>query len=67
MEINIDRGNGIEQMDTSLLTDTSSVVDNDNEHTKITEYQLDGVVVHRSVHVHLKKGTNSISTAGGLI
>lgn len=67
MEITIDRGNGIEMMDTSLLEDTSSVVDNDNELTKITEYRLDGKIVHRSVHVHLKQGLSSAGTAGGLI
>ena len=67
MLINIDRGNGIEQMDTSLLTDTSSVVDNDNEYTAITEYQLNGVTVHRSVHVHLKQGLKSTGISGGFI
>jgi len=32
------------------------VIDNENETTKATEYWVEGVLVHRSVHVHLKKG-----------
>ena len=32
------------------------IIDDDNEITKITEYWLEGVQIHRSVHVHLKKG-----------
>ena len=67
MEITIDRGNGIEMMDTAHLDNTSSVVDNENELTKITEYLLEGKVVHRSVHVQLKQGLISTGTAGGLI
>lgn len=64
MLINIDRGHGIEQMDTDLLEDTSHVIDNDHEHTKVTEYRLDGQIVHRSVHVHLKHGLDAQPVAG---
>ena len=42
-------------MDTSLLEHRSGEVDNDNEFTTWTEYWLDGELVHRSVHVTLKK------------
>jgi len=42
-------------MDTSLLEHRSGEVDNDNEATTWTEYWLDGELVHRSVHVTLKK------------
>ena len=43
------------EMDDSLLEHRSGEVDNDNEFTKWTEYWLDGELVHRSVHVTLKK------------
>ena len=42
-------------MDTSLLEHRSGEVDNDNELTTWTEYWLDGELVHRSVHVTLKR------------
>ena len=42
-------------MDTSLLEHRTGTVDNDNEFTTWTEYWLDGELVHRSVHVTLKK------------
>ena len=42
-------------MDDSLLEHRSGTVDNDNEATTWTEYWLDGELVHRSVHVTLKK------------
>ena len=55
--INIDRGNGIEQMDETLLEGPFyHITDNEHEHTVSTEYRLLGQVVHRSVHVHLKQG-----------
>ena len=42
-------------MDEELLEKKEGVVDNDNEYTTWVEYWLDGELVHRSVHVHLKK------------
>lgn len=42
-------------MDTSLLEHRTGTVDNDNEFTTWTEYWLDGELVHRSVHVTIKK------------
>jgi hypothetical protein len=43
------------EMDDSLLEHRSGEVDNDNEFTTWTEYWLEGELVHRSVHVTLKK------------
>lgn len=42
-------------MDDSLLQKQEGTVDNENEITRWVEYWLDGELVHRSVHVHLKK------------
>lgn len=42
-------------MDDSLLEKKEGSIDNDNEFTRWVEYWLDGELVHRSVHVHLKK------------
>lgn len=47
-------------MDTSLLEHRSGEVDNDNEFTTWTEYWLDGELVHRSVHVTLKKAPSFV-------
>ena len=43
------------EMDESLLEKKEGFVDNDNEHTTWVEYWLAGELVHRSVHVTLKK------------
>ena len=43
------------EMDDSLLEHRSGEVNNANELTAWTEYWLDGEMVHRSVHVTLKK------------
>lgn len=50
-EINTTKG----LMDESLLEKKEGVVDNENEYTTWVEYWLDGELVHRSVHVQLKK------------
>ena len=42
-------------MDESLLEKKEGSIDNDNEYTTWVEYWLDGELVHRSVHVTLKK------------
>jgi len=42
-------------MDDSLLEKKEGSVDNENEYTTWVEYWLDGELVHRSVHVTLKK------------
>lgn len=43
------------EMDEALLEKKEGFVDNDNEYTTWVEYWLDGELVHRSVHVTLKK------------
>lgn len=43
------------EMDESLLEKKEGSVDNDNEFTTWTEYWHKGELVHRSVHVTLKK------------
>jgi hypothetical protein len=42
-------------MDEELLEKKEGFVDNENEYTTWTEFWLDGELVHRSVHVTLKK------------
>jgi hypothetical protein len=41
-------------MDDSLLEKKTGSLDNDKEYTEWVEYWLEGELVHRSVHVHLK-------------
>lgn len=43
------------EMDDSLLEKKEGSLDNDNEYTTWVEYWLDNELVHRSVHVELKK------------
>ena len=43
------------EMDDSLLEKKEGFVDNEDEYTTWVEYWLDGELVHRSVHVQLKK------------
>lgn len=50
-------------MDTSLLEEKKGTIDNENELTKWIEYWLDGELVHRSVHVHLKQSVVAESIA----
>jgi hypothetical protein len=50
-------------MDDSLLEKREGDVDNDNEYTTWVEYWLDGELVHRSVHVQLKKSVGLTATA----
>ena len=45
------------EMDTSLLEKREGVDENDNERAEWIEYWLDGELVHRSVHMTLKKFT----------
>jgi len=42
-------------MDESLLEKREGSIENDNEMTTWVEYWLDGELIHRSVHVTLKK------------
>jgi len=51
------------EMDDSLLEKKEGFVDNDNEYTTWVEYWLSGELVHRSVHVALKKNVSSVAEA----
>jgi len=44
------------EMDDSLLEKREGSVENDTETTSWVEYWLDGELVHRSVHMALKRG-----------
>jgi hypothetical protein len=44
------------EMDNSLLEKREGSLDNDTETTSWVEYWLDGEMVHRSVHMALKRG-----------
>lgn len=57
----------ISEMDEALLTPNHSVIDDDREYTRVTEYQLNGRVVHRSVHVTLKVGVGVEGVLGRLM
>lgn len=54
-------------MDEALLDKREGVVDNDNERTTWVEYRLPGQneIIHRSVHVQLKRSVTVESIAGG--
>jgi hypothetical protein len=54
-------------MDEALLEKSEGFVDNDNEYTTWVEYRFEGEVVHRSVHVRLKKGLATLLTEAGLL
>lgn len=43
------------EMDDSLLEKREGLLDNDTETTSWVEYWLDGEMVHRSVHMALKR------------
>jgi len=47
------------EMDESLLEKREGSLDNENEITNWTEYWLEGELVHRSVHVQLKRAVVS--------
>ena len=51
------------EMDEALLEKREGSLDNDNESTTWVEYWLDGELVHRSVHVALKKNVSSVAEA----
>jgi hypothetical protein len=54
-------------MDESLLVRKDGNFEDDNEITSWVEYYLDEELVHRSVHVHLKKGVDFGLEAQSLI
>ena len=51
------------EMDDSLLVKQEGAIENDNELTSWIEYWLDGELVHRSVHVLLKKNVTAEGVA----
>ena len=55
------------EMDDSLLEKKEGVVDNDNEYTTWVEYWLAGELVHRSVHVQLKKPPTYVAAEAAAI
>jgi len=42
-----------------LLTYSTGLLDDDNEHTIWEEWRLDGKIVKRGVHVRIKKGVST--------
>jgi hypothetical protein len=55
------------EMDDSLLEKREGTVDNEQELTKWVEYWLEGELVHRSVHVHLKKNVFADGVAADIV
>jgi hypothetical protein len=53
-------------MDEALLEKKEGYVDNDNEHTTWVEYWHEGELVHRSVHVRLKKSPPLFAEAASI-
>ena len=51
------------EMDESLLEKRTGEIDDDNEFTQWIEYWLEDELVHRSVHVQLKKNVVTDSVA----
>jgi hypothetical protein len=54
------------EMDESLLEKRTGEVDNEDEHTTWVEYYLKDELVHRSVHVILKKNVTIEGVAAAL-
>lgn len=52
------------EMDESLLEKREGVDDNDNDSAQWVEYWLNGELVHRSVHVTIKRGPEMFSAQG---
>jgi esterase/lipase superfamily enzyme len=55
----------IGDMDEALLEKREGQIENDNEITAWVEYWDGGELVHRSVHVRLKKPMIAVSEIGG--
>jgi hypothetical protein len=54
------------EMDSSLLEKREGSVDTDNETTNWVEYWLEGELVHRSVHMTLKRNVTGEAVAQSL-
>jgi len=66
VNVTLDGGLTIEQMEETLLEKKTGSVENYNETTHWIEYWLDGKLVHRSVHVILKKGLDISGALGDI-
>jgi hypothetical protein len=53
-------------MDDSLLEKKEGIIDNDNETTQWVEYWLESELVHRSVHMTLKRNVAGEAVAQSL-
>ena len=53
-------------MEESLLEKKEGFVDDDNEYTTWVEYWLQDELVHRSVHVRLKKAVSAFGEAASI-
>lgn len=53
-------------VDESTLTPNHHIEENENERAEVTEWLLDGVSVHRSVNLTLKKGLGIEGVLGRL-
>ncbi len=51
------------EMDDSLLEKREGTIDTDNETTNWVEYWLEGELVHRSVHMTLKRNVTGEAVA----
>jgi hypothetical protein len=54
------------EMDVSLLEKREGSIDTDNEMTNWVEYWLEGELVHRSVHMTLKRNVTGEAVAQSL-
>jgi len=54
------------EMEESLLEKKEGFVDDDNEYTTWVEYWLQDELVHRSVHVRLKKAVSAFGEAASI-
>ena len=54
------------EMDEALLEKKEGYVDNENEYTTWVEYWHEGELVHRSVHVTLKKSVTLSAEAASI-
>ena len=54
------------EMDVSLLEKREGSIDTDNETTNWVEYWLEGELVHRSVHMTLKRNVTGEAVAQSL-
>lgn len=53
-------------VDESTLIPNHSETDTEDQNTKVTEFLLNGEVVHRSVHITIKKGLGIEGVLGKL-